>query len=68
MGGVKFCVNVTMTAQRDTEEGPDMNPVPKGAGICHECQQISEEIVDEIDLTAARKMGRNGRTLREERG
>jgi hypothetical protein len=37
-------------AQRDTEEGKDMNPVPKGAGICYEGQQIREEIVSEILL------------------
>jgi len=37
-------------AQRDTEEGPDVNPVPKGAGIRQECQQICEEIVGKILL------------------
>ena len=37
-------------AQRDTEEGPDVNPVPKGAGIRYEGQQIYEEIISKIFL------------------
>ena len=37
-------------AQRDTEEGPDANPVPKGAGIRYKCQQIREDIISEIFL------------------
>lgn len=32
------------------EEGPDVNPVPKGARIHYECQQIHEEIISEIFL------------------
>jgi len=36
--------------QWDAEEGPNVNPVPKGARVRHERQQVCEEIIREIVL------------------
>ena len=36
--------------QRDAEERPDVNPVPKGTRVRYERQQINEEIVCEVVL------------------
>jgi hypothetical protein len=37
-------------AQWDTEERPDVNPVPKLTGISYEREQVREEVVGEVLL------------------
>jgi len=37
-------------AQWDTKQRPNVNPVPNVAGVCHERQQVSENIVCEVGL------------------